>query len=105
VCGNATKKRAAEANASAARWVSGCRDYSRWVLASIGLSGKSVRRSGLSEIVVGKRAMTVGYRLAPLAKGDAEKATLDTLISLFRVIPVDCEIAKAAERCKRDYSK
>jgi predicted nucleic acid-binding protein len=38
-------------------------------------------------------------------KGDAEQATLDRFISLFRVIPVDSEIAKTGGLYKRDYSK
>ena len=38
-------------------------------------------------------------------KGDAEQATMDSFISLFRVIPVDSEIAKAGGRYKRNCSK
>jgi predicted nucleic acid-binding protein len=38
-------------------------------------------------------------------KGDADQAALDSFISLFRVIPVDSEIAKAGGLYKRDYSK
>jgi hypothetical protein len=38
-------------------------------------------------------------------KGDAEQATLERFISLFRVIPVDSEIAKTGGLYKRDFSK
>jgi len=38
-------------------------------------------------------------------KGDTEKAALDRFISLFRVIPVGAEIARAAGLYKRDYGK
>ena len=38
-------------------------------------------------------------------KGDAEEAALENFISLFRVIPVSAEIAKAGGLYKRDYGK
>jgi hypothetical protein len=38
-------------------------------------------------------------------KRDAEQATLERFISLFRVIPVDSEIAKTGGLYKRDFSK
>jgi predicted nucleic acid-binding protein len=38
-------------------------------------------------------------------KGDAEQAALDNFVSLFHVIPVSSEIAKAGGLYKRDYSK
>jgi len=38
-------------------------------------------------------------------KGDAEEATLDRFISLFRVVPVDSGIARTGGLYKRDYSK
>ena len=38
-------------------------------------------------------------------KGDAEQATLESFISLFRVIPVGAEIARAGGLYKRDYGK
>ncbi len=38
-------------------------------------------------------------------KGDAEKAALADFVSLFRVIPVSAEIAKAGGLHIRDYSK
>lgn len=38
-------------------------------------------------------------------KGDAEHAALDAFVSLFRVVPVSAEIAKAAGLYKRDYGK
>jgi len=38
-------------------------------------------------------------------KGDAEQATLDDFVSLFRVVPITAEIGKAAGLYKRDYGK
>jgi predicted nucleic acid-binding protein len=38
-------------------------------------------------------------------KGDAEQAALDNFVSLFRVVPVSGEIAKAGGLYKRDYGK
>ena len=38
-------------------------------------------------------------------KGDIEQATLDNFISLFRVVPVDVEIAKNGGLYKRDYGR
>jgi predicted nucleic acid-binding protein len=38
-------------------------------------------------------------------KGDAEQATIGNFVSLFRVIPLDVEIAKAGGLYKRDYGK
>ena len=38
-------------------------------------------------------------------KGDTEQAVLENFISLFRVIPVSAEIAKAGGINKRDYGK
>jgi predicted nucleic acid-binding protein len=38
-------------------------------------------------------------------KGDAEQATLESFISLFRVVPVGAEIARAGGLYKRDYGK
>lgn len=38
-------------------------------------------------------------------KGTEELDTLDMLISLFRVIPVSCELARAGGLYKRDYAK
>jgi predicted nucleic acid-binding protein len=38
-------------------------------------------------------------------KGDAEQVVLKDFISLFRVIPVDAEIAKTGGLYKRDYAK
>jgi predicted nucleic acid-binding protein len=39
------------------------------------------------------------------AKGDAELAILQDFVSLFRVVPVDTEIAKAAGLYQRDYGR
>lgn len=38
-------------------------------------------------------------------KGDAEQAAVENFISLFRVVPVSADIAKAGGLYKRDYSK
>jgi len=38
-------------------------------------------------------------------KGDADQAALDNFVSLFRIIPVSAEIAKAGGLYKRDYGK
>ena len=38
-------------------------------------------------------------------KGDAEQTVLENFVSLFRVVPVSAEIAKAGGLYKRDYSK
>ena len=38
-------------------------------------------------------------------KGDAERAALDGFVSLFRVVPVSAEIAKAGGLYKCDYGK
>ena len=51
----------------------------------------------LSSIVVAKLYAGV--------KGDAEQVVLEDFISLFRVITVDAEIAKAGGLYKRDYGK
>ena len=38
-------------------------------------------------------------------KGEAEREALDALVSLFRIVPVDVEIAKAGGLYQRDYGK
>jgi hypothetical protein len=38
-------------------------------------------------------------------KGDAEQAALEDFVSLFRVVPVGAEIAKAGGLYKRDYGR
>ena len=38
-------------------------------------------------------------------KGDAEQTKLDNFVSLFHVVPVSTEIAKAGGLYKRDYGK
>jgi hypothetical protein len=38
-------------------------------------------------------------------KGNSEQAALDDFVSLFRVVPVSVEIAKAGGLYKRDYGK
>lgn len=39
------------------------------------------------------------------AKGDAERATIESFVSLFPVIPIGLEIAKTGGLLKRDYGK
>jgi predicted nucleic acid-binding protein len=38
-------------------------------------------------------------------KGRAEREALDALVSLFRIVPVDVEIAKSGGLYQRDYGK
>ena len=38
-------------------------------------------------------------------KGDAEQVTVENFISLFRIIPIGVEIAKAGGLYRRDYGK
>lgn len=38
-------------------------------------------------------------------KGDEEQVALDRFVSIFRVVSVSAEIAKAGGLCKRDYGK
>jgi hypothetical protein len=38
-------------------------------------------------------------------KGDEEQAALDRFVSLFRVVSVSAEIAKAGGLCRKDYGK
>ncbi len=38
-------------------------------------------------------------------KGDEEQAALDNFVSLFRIVPVSADIAKAGGLYKRDYGK
>ena len=38
-------------------------------------------------------------------RGDAEQVALEDFVSLFRVVPVEAEIAKTGGLYKRDYSK
>ena len=38
-------------------------------------------------------------------KGDEEQAALDNFVSLFRIVPVGADIAKAGGLYKRDYGK
>lgn len=38
-------------------------------------------------------------------KGETEQAALEAFVSLFRVVPVDAETAKAGGLYKRDYGK
>jgi predicted nucleic acid-binding protein len=38
-------------------------------------------------------------------RGDSEQTALDNFVSLFHVVPVDAEIARAGGLCKRNYGK
>ena len=38
-------------------------------------------------------------------KGDAEQAALDRFVALFRVVPIDAEIARAGGLYRRDYGR
>ena len=38
-------------------------------------------------------------------KGEAEQATLDRFVSLFRVVPLSAEVAKAGGLYRRDFGK
>lgn len=69
------------------------RGHSKAVALVNALSGRII----LSSIVVAELFAGV--------KGDAERAALDNFISLFRVVPVGIEIAKAGGIYKRDYGK
>ncbi len=72
-------------------------DFFRGYEKAVSLVNANSSRIILSSVVVAELYAGV--------KGDAEQATLDSFISLFRVIPVDSEIAKAGGLYKRDYSK
>jgi predicted nucleic acid-binding protein len=64
---------------------------------AVALVNRHAARIILSSIVVAELYAGV--------KGDAERATLDSFVSLFRVVPVDAEIAKAGGLYKRDYGR
>lgn len=72
-------------------------DFFRGYRKSVALVKANASRIIFSPIVVAELYAGV--------KGDAEQATLDSFISLFRVVPVGAEIAKAGGLYKRDYGK
>jgi len=72
-------------------------DFFRGYSKAVAFVNTHSRRIILSSIVVAELYAGV--------KGDAEQAVLDNFVSLFRVIPVATEIAKAGGIYKRDYDK
>lgn len=72
-------------------------DFFRGYSKAVALVKANSSRIILSSIVIAELYAGV--------KGDAEQATLDSFISLFRVIPVGSEIARAGGLYKRDYGK
>ena len=72
-------------------------DFFRGEVKAIALVNLHSERIILSSIVVAELFAGV--------KGDTEQAVLENFISLFRVIPVSAEIAKAGGINKRDYGK
>lgn len=72
-------------------------DYLRGDEKAILFVKQRAERIILSSIVVGELYAGV--------KGDVEQATLDDVVSLFRVVPVTVDIAKAGGLLKRDFGK
>jgi predicted nucleic acid-binding protein len=72
-------------------------DFLRGNSLAVSFINSNVRRVILSPVVVAE--------LYAGAKGTAEHATLDALMSLFRVSPVTGQIGRAAGLYKRDYGK
>jgi len=72
-------------------------DFFRGYSKAVAFINDNYSRIILSSIVVAELYAGV--------KGDAEQATIDKFVSLFRVIPLDVEIAKAGGLYKLDYGK
>lgn len=72
-------------------------DYLRGHEKAVSFLKEEAERILLSSIVVAELYAGV--------KGEAEQAMLDELVSLFAVVPVTVEIAKAAGRVRRDFGK
>lgn len=72
-------------------------DYLRGHDKAVFFLKKQAGRIILSSIVVAELYAGV--------KGDAEQATLDDVVSVFRVVPVTVDIAKAGGLLKRDFGK
>jgi predicted nucleic acid-binding protein len=72
-------------------------DFFRGHIKAVDFVKKYNARIILSSIVVAELYAGV--------KGDAEQAALQNFVSLFRVVPVSAEIAKAAGLYKRDFGK
>ena len=67
-------------------------------------NGKAVAFVGVHNARIILSSIVVAELYAGV-KGDAEQATLDDFVSLFRVVPITAEIGKAAGLYKRDYGK
>jgi hypothetical protein len=72
-------------------------DYFRGQPAAVELIQSCSSRIILSAIVVAE--LYAGVR------GNTERSTLDAFISLFRIVPVDAEIAWTGGLLKRDYAR
>lgn len=72
-------------------------DFLRGHRKAVAFVNEHVDRIILSSIVVAELYAGV--------KGDEEQAALDRFVSLFRVVSVSAEIAKAGGLCKKDYGK
>jgi predicted nucleic acid-binding protein len=72
-------------------------DFFRGHGKAVALVNNNASRIILSSLVVAELYAGV--------KGDAEQDMIDDFISLFRVIPLSAEIAKAGGLYKRDYGK
>jgi predicted nucleic acid-binding protein len=72
-------------------------DFFRGYSKAVALVNNNSSRIILSSLVVAELYAGV--------KGDAEQDTINDFISLFRVIPIGVEIAKAGGLYKRDYGK
>lgn len=72
-------------------------DYLRGREPAVAFVRARADRIALSSIVVAELYAGV--------KGESEQATLDELVSLFRVVPVTVEVARSAGLLKRDYGK
>jgi predicted nucleic acid-binding protein len=72
-------------------------DFFRGSRKAVALVNLHSERIILSSIVVAELFAGV--------KGDTEQAVLENFVSLFRVVPVSTEIAKAGGLYKRDYGK
>ena len=72
-------------------------DFFRGYSKAVALVNKYNARIILSSVVVAELFAGV--------KGDLEEAALQNFVSLFRVVPIDAEIAKAGGLYKRDYGQ
>jgi predicted nucleic acid-binding protein len=72
-------------------------DFFRGYSKAVAFINANSARTILSSIVIAELYAGV--------KGDAEQTTIENFVSLFPVIPVGVEIAKAGGLYKRDYGK